>query len=544
MMESLKRTVYFTGFMASGKSRVGHAVAERLHASFIDTDAAIVERQGKSVSEIFGELGEEAFRKMELSLIEEIAADPSPKVVALGGGTLTQAAVVSLIRKTGIIVRLWATPEVLSERIGRKDTRPLMSGLSPEERLEKVKTMLAEREARYALADFSVESTNESEEKVVSAVMRGLKFWKSRAVYVEPSGGSHYPIFIGHRLIPGISSLLSGLRLAPTDSFLVCTDTTIAKAQSRNLGMLRHEAGNCPVFKFRAGEIYKNLTSLNQLFTFMLRRRFSRKSCLLQLSGGVVGDMAGFAAATYQRGISFIQIPTTLLAMVDSSVGGKVAVNHPEGKNMIGAFYQPKAVVCDLDTLSTLPDSEYLSGLAEVVKYGVIYDEAFFAYLERNVQKILDRDAESLAHIVRRSCEIKAEVVGIDEKESGLRAILNYGHTFGHAIENLHHYEFSHGIGVSLGMRVAARLAKTLGMISGETEARQTKLLDAFGFPKTVDGVTPDAAWEAMAVDKKVEKDKRVYILPVEIGEVKKVANVEEALVKEAWNVVLPEVRV
>ena len=195
-----------------------------------------------------------------------------------------------------------------------------------------------------------------------------------------------------------------------------------------------------------------------------------------------------------------------------------------------------------MDTLSTLPDSEYLSGLAEVVKYGVIYDEPFFAYLERNVQKILSRDAEALTHIVRRSCEIKAEVVGIDEKEQGLRAILNYGHTFGHAIEKLHRYEFSHGIGVSLGMRVAACLAKSLGMISQETETRQTALLDAYGFPRTVEGVTADAAWDAMGVDKKVEKDRRVYILPTRIGEVKKVANVEEALVKEAWKVVLPEV--
>ncbi|MBS7390618.1 MAG: shikimate kinase, partial [Fibrobacter sp.] len=173
----MKKTVYFTGFMASGKSRIGRAIAERLHAPLIDTDALIVERQGKSISEIFETQGEVAFRKMELDVIQEIAADPKPKVVALGGGTLTQASVVSLIRKTGLIVRLWATPEVLSERIGRKDTRPLMAGLSPEERLVKIKTMLAEREPRYALADFSVESTNDSEEKVISAVLRGLQFW-------------------------------------------------------------------------------------------------------------------------------------------------------------------------------------------------------------------------------------------------------------------------------------------------------------------------------------------------------------------------------
>lgn len=538
----LKRTVYFTGFMASGKSRIGHAIADRLKVPFVDTDAEIVERSGKSISQIFEESGEAAFRQMELDLIREIASNPEPKVVALGGGTLTQESVVSLIRETGLIVRLWATPEVLSERIGRKDTRPLMAGLSAEERLAKIKTMLAEREARYALADFSVESTNDSEDKVISAVLRGIRFWESRAVFVKPSEGGHYPIFIGHKLIPRFSSLLTGLRLMPQNAFLVATDTNIAKAQSQNLGILRHEAGNCPAFRFRAGEIFKNLTSLNQLFTFMLRRRYSRKSCLLQFSGGVVGDMAGFAAATYQRGVAFIQIPTTLLSMVDSSVGGKVAVNHPEGKNMIGAFYQPRAVVCDLDVLSTLPDIEYLAGLAEVIKYGVIYDAEFFAYLEANVERILARDSEALIHIVRRSCEIKAEVVGIDEKEQGLRAILNYGHTFGHAIENLHHYEFSHGIGVSLGMRVAARLAKLLGMISQDVEDRQTRLLDAYGFPKTVDGVSPDTAWDAMGIDKKVEKNKRVYILPTKIGEVKKVANAEESLVKESWKAVLPEV--
>ena len=174
-----------------------------------------------------------------------------------------------------------------------------------------------------------------------------------------------------------------------------------------------------------------------------------------------------------QRGVPFIQIPTTLLSMVDSSVGGKVAVNHPEGKNMIGAFYQPKAVVCDLNALRTLPPQEYLAGLAEIVKYGVIYDEDFFRYMEENVEKIKAQDVQVLTRLIHRSCEIKAEVVGIDEKETGLRAILNYGHTFGHAIENLNHYEFSHGIGVSLGMRVAGRLSTLTKRWTEAEEARQ-----------------------------------------------------------------------
>jgi 3-dehydroquinate synthase len=540
MKRTSEQTVYFTGFMASGKSRIGRAVADRLQRPFVDTDSLIAERAGKTISEIFTTDGEAAFRKMERDLIEEIAREETPKIVALGGGALTQAPILECIRHSGMLVRLWATPEVLSERIGRKATRPLMAGLPPEERLKKIREMLEEREQYYSHADFSVESSNDfSEDHVVERVVALLKFWDASALHVETRAGDRYPIFIGKNLIANISNLLEGLRLAPSHAFLICTDTTIAKAQSNLLNALRIQAGQCPIFKFRAGEINKNLNSLNQLYTYMLRRHFSRRTCLLQFSGGVVGDMAGFGAATYQRGVPFIQIPTTLLSMVDSSVGGKVAVNHPEGKNMIGAFYQPRAVLCDLDTLSTLPPEEYLAGLAEVVKYGVIYDEPFFHFMEENIEKIKNRDLEVLSRLIHRSCEIKAEVVGIDEKETGLRAILNYGHTFGHAIEKLHHYEFSHGIAVSLGMRVAGRLSTLTQRWSAAEETRQNSLLDALGFPGT-SAVDAQSAWDVMGIDKKVEKDKRVYILPTKIGTVEKATSVNENLVHQAWASIQP----
>jgi len=540
MKRASEQTVYFTGFMASGKSRIGRAVADRLQRPFVDTDTLIAERAGKTISEIFTNDGEAVFRKMERDVLAEIAANETPRIVALGGGALTQAPILEFIHRSGILVRLWATPEVLSERIGRKATRPLMAGLAPEERLKKVKEMLEEREHYYRHADFSVESSNDfSEDHVVERVVALLKFWDARAINVETNSGDRYPIFIGKNLISNMSSLLEGLRLNPSHSFLICTDTTIAKAQAPLLNTLKMQAGQCPIFKFRAGETNKNLNSLNQLYTYMLRRHFTRKTCLLQFSGGVVGDMAGFGAATYQRGVPFIQIPTTLLSMVDSSVGGKVAVNHPEGKNMIGAFYQPHAVLCDLDTLSTLPFQEYLAGLAEVVKYGIIYDEAFFCFMEENVEKIKNRDLETVSTLIHRSCEIKAEVVGIDEKETGLRAILNYGHTFGHAIEKLHNYEFSHGMGVSLGMRVAGRLSTLTHRWTEAEEVRQNALLDALGFPKTC-AVDAEAAWEAMGIDKKVEKDKRVYILPTKIGKVEKATSVNESLVREAWASIQP----
>jgi len=535
----MKQHIFFTGFMASGKSRTGRALAERLNWPFVDTDSLIVEKAGKTISEIFEQEGEAAFRAKEKEVIAEICSNETPHVVSLGGGALTQAENIQAIRKSGTLIRLWAKPEILSERIGRKNTRPLLANLTDEERLAKIKVMLKEREANYALADFSVESTNDYTEKhVIEKILHMRNFWSHHALDVCPSSGGRYPIFIGRNIIPDAASLLAGLPFAPSNDFLVCTDTTIARVQSEMLAQLRGQAGRCPVFKFQAGERNKTLHNLNQLFSFLLHRNYTRKSCLLQFSGGVVGDMAGFGAATYQRGISFIQFPTTLLSMVDSSVGGKVAVNHPEGKNMIGAFYQPKAVVCDLAVLATLPENEYLAGLAEIVKYGVIYDEKFFTYMENNINAIKNHDDKVLKHLIFRSCEIKAEVVGIDEKESGLRAILNYGHTFGHAIEKLTGYNmFSHGIAVSLGMRVAARAAVLLGILSAEAESRQNVLLDALGFPKHYNTDT-EKAWDAMGVDKKAEKGTRVYILPTEIGKVKKICNVDKNIIQQAWDAI------
>jgi len=532
----MKQHIFFTGFMASGKSRTGRAMAERLGRPLIDTDAVIVERAGKSISEIFEQDGEAKFREMESSLISEIAQNTTPQIVSLGGGALNNPANIKTIHENGVLIRLWAKPEVLSERIGRKNTRPLLANLSDEERLAKIKQMLKDREPSYAQADFSVESTNDSTEAhVTERILQILKFWESHALDVLPSSGGRYPIFIGKNITPSAACLLEGLRLSPTHDFLVCTDTTIAKAQAPMINELRTQASRCPVFKFQAGERNKTLHNLNQLYSFMLHRGYTRKSCLLQFSGGVVGDMAGFGAATYQRGIPFIQFPTTLLSMVDSSVGGKVAVNHAEGKNMIGAFYQPEAVVCDLSVLSTLPENEYLAGLAEIVKYGVIYDEDFFRYMELNVEAIKKHNYDVLRHLIFRSCQIKAEVVGIDEKEAGLRAILNYGHTFGHAIENLTHYEmFSHGIAVALGMRVAARASVLLGLMDEAAEKRQNALLDALGFPKTYN-IDEEGAWNAMAVDKKAEKGTRVYILPTKIGAVKKVTNIDKEIVKQSW---------
>lgn len=254
------------------------------------------------------------------------------------------------------------------------------------------------------------------------------------------------------------------------------------------------------------GEDHKDWQTLNLIFDALLANGCDRKTVLFALGGGVVGDMAGFAAASYMRGVPFVQVPTTLLAQVDSSVGGKTAINHPLGKNMVGAFYQPVRVVCDLDTLATLPPRELSAGLAEVIKYGPIHDLAFLDWIEANIDALLRREPAALAHAVRRSCEIKAEVVGQDEREAGLRAILNFGHTFGHAIEaGLGYGEWLHGEAVGCGMVMALRLSQRLGLVDAAFVARVISLIARAGLPTVGPQLGADRYLQLMRVDKKAE---------------------------------------
>jgi 3-dehydroquinate synthase len=272
------------------------------------------------------------------------------------------------------------------------------------------------------------------------------------------------------------------------------------------------------------GEQYKSLDWANAIYTALLINGFDRKSALVAFGGGVIGDLTGFAAATFMRGVPFIQVPTTLLAMVDSSVGGKTGVNHPMGKNMIGAFYQPKKVLMDLSVLKSLPKEELLSGMAEVIKYGVIWDSAFFEYLDDNREKILSLNPDALLHVIRRSCEIKADVVSRDEREGSLRAILNFGHTIGHAVETAENYTIRHGYAVAIGMVYAAHLAQKTGLCDASVPDRIEKLVAAYGLPTNLAALSrKPAATELMStmqIDKKAEGGKVKFVMPTRVGEV------------------------
>jgi 3-dehydroquinate synthase len=285
---------------------------------------------------------------------------------------------------------------------------------------------------------------------------------------------------------------------------------------------LRSAGFDAPVILIPDGEEYKDLLWTYYLFGELLRHRLDRASALIALGGGVIGDITGFVASSYMRGISFVQIPTTLLAQVDSSVGGKTGVNHPLGKNMIGTFYQPRLVWTDIATLGSLPKREFLAGMAEVIKYGVIWDEAFFRFLEDNREMILNLDRNALEHVIRRSCEIKAEVVSKDEREGGLRAILNYGHTIGHALETATGYtEYLHGEAVAIGMYHEAKLSSSLGLMDAAAAERLRSLIAAYGLPYEMPSNVDDVRiLSSMRLDKKAVAGEMKFVLPEKIGSV------------------------
>lgn len=283
------------------------------------------------------------------------------------------------------------------------------------------------------------------------------------------------------------------------------------------------------------GEEYKDWRTLNLVFDALLAAHCDRQTTIVALGGGVIGDLAGFAAAVYQRGVPFIQVPTTLLAQVDSSVGGKTAVNHPLGKNMVGAFHQPEAVIADVSTLATLPMRELRAGLAEVIKHGIIRDPVFFAWIEENLDRLLARDADALTHAVVRSCQIKAEVVGADERESGVRAILNFGHTFGHAIESgLGYGQWVHGEAVAAGMVMAADLSVRMGMLAQAEATRVRRLVERAGLPVAGPAsLAPDRYLELMAVDKKAARGRIRFILLEKPGSAVLRGDLPEATVRQ-----------
>jgi len=335
-------------------------------------------------------------------------------------------------------------------------------------------------------------------------------------------GERSYEISIDSGILAGIGKSLEKFGFS-RKAALVSNPTVYGLYGSRVIESMKDAGFEVPVIVVPDGEEYKNLSSVEGIYGEMLAAKLDRKSAIVALGGGVIGDIAGFAASTYMRGIDFVQVPTTLLSQVDSSVGGKTGVNHPLGKNMIGTFWQPKLVWIDIDTLKSLPPREFLSGLAEVIKYGVIWDEGFFSFLEENRDKVMGLDNDTLARIIRTSCSIKASVVSQDERESGLRAILNYGHTMGHAIETATGYKrYLHGEAVAIGMYAEARLSRYLGLLDDGQLARIKALIEAYDLPASLpEEIDFHLLLSSMKLDKKTVSGDIAFILPEKIGKVR-----------------------
>lgn len=506
--------IVLIGFMGTGKSSVGKLVASRLGFDFADTDSLIEEQEGMQIKEIFKLKGESCFREIEAAVVSGVSACDRC-VIATGGGVVLREENTDNLRKNGVIICLTANPQIILERTGSQSTRPLLEVSDPSAAIEQ---KLKERAGLYK-GDLLLDTSEISQEAAagrIVAFIEGLQLKPSK-VAVE-LGSSSYDIHIGCNMLQRLDALL-GRDFSGTNIMAVTNPTVYGlwgHALEEGLNKLTDKYSMAII---PGGEEYKSMATAEVLFDKAVEGGLDRRSLIIAFGGGVIGDIAGFVASTYMRGIPYIQIPTTLLAHVDSSVGGKVAVNHPRGKNLIGSFYQPRMVISDISTLLTLPARELSNGLAEIIKYGVICDSGLFEYLEANMDKILAYDIEVLSEIIRSSCRIKARFVVEDEKENGVRALLNYGHTIGHGIEASTGYSvFRHGEAVSIGMDGAAMLAVESGLLSQDELLRQRKLLMQAGLPVSFKEMEPLKVLEAIKSDKKNENGRLRMIIPRRIG--------------------------
>jgi len=526
------QNVFLVGLMGAGKTTIGRILARKLGLKFVDSDHEIEARTGASIPWIFEIEGEASFRRREADVIRELTGQ-SGLVLATGGGAILNADNRAFLKARGTVIYLRASVNSILQRTAHDKNRPLLQTADPRKKLEE---LMEVRDPLYMeIADLIIDTGRPNVQSMVQTILTQLDTMACEAApncvtHAEPSmneqsnillnvdlGERSYPISIGPDLLND-GALLA--RYVTGSKVAIVSNSTVAPLYLERIETgLRNAGKQVTTVILPDGEEHKNWSSLMTIFDKLLETKADRKTTLIALGGGVIGDLTGFAAASYMRGVDFIQVPTTLLSQVDSSVGGKTGINHPLGKNMIGAFYQPRAVIADTSTLETLPPRELSAGLAEVIKYGAVIDLPFFEWIEANIEKLMARDKGALAYAIARSCEIKADVVRQDEREGGLRAILNFGHTFGHAIEaGMGYGAWLHGEAVGCGMVMAADLSQRMGLIDAATVERVRKLVAAAGLPVKAPDLGVDKWLEAMEVDKKNEGGAIKFILMNPLG--------------------------
>ncbi|HEY52698.1 MAG TPA: 3-dehydroquinate synthase [Caldilineae bacterium] len=521
--------IVLTGFMGVGKTAVGRAAATQLGRPFVDMDDLIVAEAGMSIPEIFDRHGEAHFRNLERTVLRRLAAEQG-MVIATGGGALVDAANRELMTRTSLVVCLSAAVSAIEERIGADANRPL---LATPDRQQRIVDLLSQRAAAYAEIPYRIDTTGRSVQEVAAEVVelaeRGLG-GVLRLPVSTPDGGG-YDILVGAGQLAELPNLLDERGL--TGAVAIITDENVAPHWAdRLLEPLRSGGYPAILITLPAGETHKNLATIARIYDDLVAAGIDRSGLVIALGGGVVGDMAGFAAATYLRGVRFVQIPTTLLAMVDASVGGKTGVDLPQGKNLVGAFKQPELVVVDPDLLATLPPAEFRNGLGEVVKHGIIADPALFAQLQAD-------GPESLESMLARALRVKIGVVERDPFEQGERAHLNLGHTFAHAFEQVSRYAIPHGQAVGVGLIASAHLSVISGHCQPTLPDRIADVLDRLLLPTRFTGLDPAALVTAMSTDKKRKGGRVRFVLPHEIGRVAVHDDIEPEQVTEALNKVL-----
>ena len=548
------RRIFLTGFSGSGKSAVAALVAEALGWRALDTDDIIEERSGRSIPDIFARDGEARFRELEAEALRE-AARQVDVVVATGGGIVQSAANRRLMADGGFVVCLEGQPEVLWRRLrdagGSASERPLLAGPDP---LGRIRALKARRQPFYALADYTIHTDSLELPQVAEEVVRAWRRLSARAVRNpdrlsgEPTGATaaeatcwvnaesaRYPVYVEWGALARLGERLREAGLSGA-AHVISDDHVWHHYGEAALASLREAGFEADSYVVPAGEASKSLTTASQLYEWLASRRAERGHAVVALGGGMVGDLAGFIAATYLRGLPLVHVPTSLLAMVDASIGGKVAVDLREAKNLVGAFYQPRLVVTDVSALTTLPARELTSGWAEVVKQALIMDPDLLSTLEARVADLRRLEPEVTTAVVRRNVELKAQVVGEDERETtGRRTILNYGHTVAHGLEAAGAYEaLLHGEAVAVGMVAAAEIGREMGVTPAVVAERQAAVLASFGLPWQAPGIDPERALAALALDKKVSGRAVRWVLLEDVGRPVLRDDVPASLVRQA----------
>ncbi len=536
------RSVVLVGMMGAGKTSVGKRLAAKLNLPFVDADAEIEAGAQLTIPEIFERFGETYFREGERKVIARLL-NSGAQVLATGGGAFMNKTTRDNIAAHGVSIWLKPDVEVLLARVRKKSNRPLLQTDDPEGTLRR---LLEERSPIYALADITIDSRDGPHDLVVEIALNRLAaalcgapdrdVREIRKVDV-PLGSRAYSILIGPGVIDEAGAEIQ--KIAPGAQCAIVTDANVAPLYLARLTASLDKAGLrstsilCP-----AGEATKSYIEFARVCDALIEARIERRDIVIALGGGVIGDLTGFCAASLRRGVRFVQIPTTLLSQVDSSVGGKTGINSRHGKNLVGAFHQPSLVLADSGSLDSLSRREFRAGYAEVVKYGLIGDRNFFDFLEARWREVF-AGGPARAEAIATSCAAKAQVVVADETEQGERALLNLGHTFGHAFESLTHYDSArlvHGEGVAIGMAVAFRLSRRLGLCSGQDSTRVEAHLKAVGLPtriRDIPGLKARAEdiLSAMRQDKKVERGRLTFILARGVGESFVASNIDETSV-------------